>query len=46
MSKFLEDYGDWKLCVIIIVWWLVDFLGDEMVKDKGFSCCYIVVCDL
>lgn len=45
MSKSLEDYGDRKSCATTTARRLADFLGDEMVKDKGLSCRYIVARD-
>lgn len=45
MSKSLEDYGDRKSCASTTARRLADFLGAEMVKDKGLSCRYIVARD-
>eukprot|EP00898_Chlorokybus_atmophyticus_P000434 jgi/Chlat1/1391/Chrsp12S02054 len=42
MSKSLEDYGEQKSCPITTAKRLADFLGDEMVRDKGLNCQYIV----
>ncbi len=45
MSKSLEDYGERKSCATTTARRLADFLGDEMVKDKGLSCRYVVARD-
>jgi len=42
MSKSLEDYGGQKSTSISTARRLAEFLGDEMVKDKGLSCRFII----
>ena len=42
MSKALEEYGAQKSTSISTAKRLAEFLGDEMVKDKGFNCKYII----
>ncbi|XP_062505128.1 DNA polymerase epsilon catalytic subunit A-like isoform X2 [Corticium candelabrum] len=42
MSRALEDYGDQKSTSISTAKRLAEFLGDQMVKDKGLSCRYII----
>lgn len=42
MSKTLEEYGDQKSTSISTAKRLAEFLGDQMVKDKGISCQYII----
>jgi DNA polymerase elongation subunit (family B) len=42
MSKSLADYGEQKSCATTTAKRLADFLGVEMVKDKGLLCRYIV----
>ncbi|KAF1884802.1 hypothetical protein Lal_00028689, partial [Lupinus albus] len=42
MSKSLVDYGEKKSCAVTTARRLADFLGVEMVKDKGLRCQYIV----
>lgn len=42
MSKSLEDYGDQKSTSISTARRLAEFLGDEMVKDKGLACKFII----
>ena len=42
MSKKLEDYGAQKSTSISTARRLAEFLGDQMVKDKGLSCRYII----
>jgi DNA polymerase epsilon subunit 1 len=42
MSKALEDYGAQKSTSISTAKRLAEFLGDEMVKDKGLNCKYII----
>ncbi|KAL5717104.1 DNA-directed DNA polymerase [Ranunculus cassubicifolius] len=44
MSKSLADYGQQKSCAVTTARRLADFLGSEMVKDKGLRCQYIVAC--
>jgi len=42
MSKSLEDYGGQKSTSISTAKRLAEFLGDQMVKDKGLNCKFIV----
>lgn len=42
MSKALEEYGAQKSTSISTAKRLAEFLGDEMVKDKGLNCKYII----
>lgn len=42
MSKSLVNYGERKSLAVTTARRLADFLGDEMVKDKGLHCQYIV----
>ena len=42
MSRALEDYGAQKSTSISTAKRLAEFLGDEMVKDKGLNCKYII----
>ncbi|XP_050693132.1 DNA polymerase epsilon catalytic subunit A-like [Eriocheir sinensis] len=42
MSKKLEDYGAQKSTSISTAKRLAEFLGDQMVKDAGLSCRYII----
>ncbi|KAI8985142.1 hypothetical protein BDB01DRAFT_896693 [Pilobolus umbonatus] len=42
MSKTLEDYGTQKSTAIRTAKRLAEFLGDEMVKDKGLACKFII----
>ena len=42
MSKSLEEYGGQKSTSISTAKRLAEFLGDEMVKDKGLNCKYII----
>ena len=42
MSKKLEEYGDQKSTSISTAKRLAEFLGDQMVKDAGLSCRYII----
>jgi DNA polymerase epsilon subunit 1 len=42
MSKSLEDYGEQKSTSISTAKRLAEFLGDEMVKDKGLACKFII----
>jgi DNA polymerase epsilon subunit 1 len=42
MSRRLADYGAQKSLAITTARRLAEFLGDEMVKDKGLACKYIV----
>lgn len=42
MSKKLEEYGNQKSTSISTAKRLAEFLGDQMVKDAGLSCRYII----
>uniref|UniRef100_A0A8C4T9X8 DNA polymerase epsilon catalytic subunit n=1 Tax=Erpetoichthys calabaricus TaxID=27687 RepID=A0A8C4T9X8_ERPCA len=42
MSRRLEDYGDQKSTSISTAKRLAEFLGDQMVKDAGLSCRYVI----
>lgn len=42
MSKKLEDYGTQKSSSISTARRLAEFLGDQMVKDAGLACKYII----
>lgn len=42
MSRKLEDYGAQKSTSISTAKRLAEFLGDQMVKDAGLSCKYII----
>lgn len=42
MSKKLEEYGDQKSTSISTAKRLAEFLGDQMVKDAGLSCRFII----
>jgi len=42
MSRTLEDYGAQKSTSISTAKRLAAFLGDQMVKDKGLSCQFII----
>ncbi|XP_004276670.1 DNA polymerase epsilon catalytic subunit A isoform X1 [Orcinus orca] len=42
MSRKLEDYGEQKSTSISTARRLAEFLGDQMVKDAGLSCRYII----
>lgn len=42
MSKKLEDYGGQKSTSISTAKRLAEFLGDQMVKDAGLACKYII----
>lgn len=42
MSKTLEEYGAQKSTSITTAKRLAEFLGDQMVKDKGLACKFIV----
>ncbi|KAL9639377.1 MAG: hypothetical protein Q9164_000959 [Protoblastenia rupestris] len=43
MSKTLEEYGAQKSLSITTAKRLAEFLGQQMVKDKGLNCKYIIV---
>ncbi|KAI9020780.1 hypothetical protein CLU79DRAFT_216823 [Phycomyces nitens] len=42
MSKTLEEYGSQKSTSITTARRLAEFLGNEMVKDKGLACKFII----
>ncbi|EWC45573.1 DNA polymerase epsilon catalytic subunit A [Drechslerella stenobrocha 248] len=42
MAKTLEEYGGQKSTSIKTARRLAEFLGDQMVKDKGLNCKYII----
>jgi DNA polymerase epsilon subunit 1 len=42
MSKVLEEYGSQKSTSITTAKRLAEFLGDQMVKDRGLACKYII----
>lgn len=42
MSKSLEEYGSQKSTSITTARRLAEFLGEQMVKDKGLNCKYII----
>lgn len=42
MSKKLEDYGMQKSTSISTAKRLAEFLGDQMIKDAGLACSYII----
>ncbi|KAK6349869.1 DNA polymerase epsilon catalytic subunit [Orbilia brochopaga] len=42
MTKTLEEYGGQKSTSIRTAKRLAEFLGDQMVKDKGLNCKYII----
>ncbi|OLL26048.1 DNA polymerase epsilon catalytic subunit A [Neolecta irregularis DAH-3] len=42
MSRTLEDYGAQKSTSISTAKRLAEFLGEQMVKDKGLACKYII----
>lgn len=42
MSRKLEDYGGQKSTSISTAKRLAEFLGDQMVKDAGLSCRFII----
>ncbi|EPS44616.1 hypothetical protein H072_1405 [Dactylellina haptotyla CBS 200.50] len=42
MAKTLEEYGTQKSTSIKTARRLAEFLGDQMVKDKGLNCKYII----
>jgi DNA polymerase epsilon subunit 1 len=42
MSKELSEYGDQKSCRITTCKRLKELLGDEVIKEKGLNCKYIV----
>ncbi|KIX02214.1 DNA polymerase epsilon catalytic subunit A [Rhinocladiella mackenziei CBS 650.93] len=42
MTKTLEEYGAQKSTSITTAKRLAEFLGDQMIKDKGLNCKYII----
>jgi len=42
MTQSLEDYGDGKSTAITTATRLGEFLGSEMVKDKGLNCRFVI----
>ena len=42
MSKTLEEYGAQKSTAISTAKRLAEFLGEQMIKDKGLNCKYII----
>ncbi|KAK8243427.1 hypothetical protein HDK90DRAFT_430763 [Phyllosticta capitalensis] len=42
MSKTIEEYGAQKTTAITTAKRLAEFLGEQMIKDKGLNCKYIV----
>lgn len=42
MAKTLEEYGNQKSTSITTAKRLAEFLGEQMVKDKGLNCKYII----
>ena len=42
MAKTLEEYGKQKSTSITTAKRLADFLGEQMIKDKGLNCKYII----
>ena len=42
MSKKLEEYGTQKSSSISTAKRLAEFLGDQMVKDAGLACKYVI----
>ena len=42
MTKTLEEYGSQKSTAITTAKRLAEFLGEQMVKDKGLNCKYII----
>ncbi|XP_065196318.1 DNA polymerase epsilon catalytic subunit A-like [Sycon ciliatum] len=42
MSRALEDYGEQKSTSISTARRLAEFLGDQMVKDKGLNCKFVI----
>ncbi|KAK2743262.1 DNA polymerase epsilon catalytic subunit [Myotisia sp. PD_48] len=42
MSKTIEEYGTQKSTSITTAKRLAEFLGDQMIKDKGLNCKYII----
>lgn len=44
MSKSLEEYGSQKSTSITTAKRLAEFLGQQMVRDKGLNCKFIIAC--
>ena len=42
MSRSLEEYGEQKSTAITVARRLAQFLGDEMIKDAGLACKFII----
>lgn len=42
MSKKLDEYGSQKSTSISTAKRLAEFLGDQMVKDAGLACKYVI----
>lgn len=42
MAKTLEEYGSQKSTAITTAKRLAEFLGEQMIKDKGLNCKYII----
>lgn len=42
MAKTIEEYGSQKTTAITTARRLAEFLGEQMIKDKGLNCKYIV----
>ena len=42
MSKKLEEYGEQKSTSISTAKRLAEFLGDQMVKDAGITCRFVI----
>ena len=42
MSRTLEEYGAQKSTSISTAKRLAEFLGDQMVKDKGLACRFVI----
>ncbi|KAF2278324.1 DUF1744-domain-containing protein [Westerdykella ornata] len=42
MTKTLEEYGNQKSTAITTAKRLAEFLGEQMVKDKGLNCKYLI----
>lgn len=42
MSRKLEEYGSQKSTSISTAKRLAEFLGDQMIKDAGLACKYII----
>lgn len=42
MSKKLEEYGSQKSCAITAAKRLAELLGNQMIRDKGLNCSYVI----